>query len=127
MISPFMSFRTETMDPAKLEQVLSRYLTYERLRWFRSRLLPRFAMLLLACWALTTMAPRAAAGRAANSRDSRRRDDCGMLSWRNSCARRQLVRELREACRSRIFMAFLCHLKVFKIQTPFVPGPRDPS
>jgi hypothetical protein len=52
----FLSFRTDTMDPAKLEQVLTRYLAYQRLRWVRSHLLPPFAVLLFAC-ALTTILP----------------------------------------------------------------------
>ena len=55
MNGPFLSFRTDSMDPSKLEPVLSRYLKYERLRWFRSRLVPRLAVLLLACWALTAV------------------------------------------------------------------------
>ena len=55
MSGPFLSFRTDTMDPSKLEPVLSRYLKYERLRWFRSRLIPRLAVLVLACWALTAV------------------------------------------------------------------------
>ena len=55
MTGPFLSFRTDTMDPSKLEPVLSRYLKYERLRWFRSRLIPRLAALLLACWSLTAV------------------------------------------------------------------------
>jgi len=55
MTGPFLSFRTDTMDPSKLEPVLSRYLKYERLRWFRSLLIPRLAALLLVCWVLTTV------------------------------------------------------------------------
>ena len=55
MTGPFLSFRTDSMDPSKLEPVLSQYLKYERLRWFRSRLIPRLAALLLACWALTAV------------------------------------------------------------------------
>ena len=55
MTGPFLSFRTDSLDPSKLEPVLSRYLKYERLRWFRSRVIPRLAVLLLACWALTTV------------------------------------------------------------------------
>ena len=55
MISPFLSFPADTLDPTKLEQILTRYLAYERLQSFRSRLLPRFAVLLLAIWSLTSV------------------------------------------------------------------------
>ena len=98
MMSPFMSFRADTMDPAKLEQVLSGYLAYERLRLFRSRLIPRLALLLLACWALTaevhllpTFALRTAITLVGAT-----------TAWvlvAEFCARRRLVRELRDARR----------------------------
>ena len=98
MTSPFMSFRTDTMDPAKLEQVLSGYLAYERLRLFRSRLMPRFALLLLACWALTAeldLLPAFALRTALTL-------VAATTAWvlvAEFCARRRLVRELRDACR----------------------------
>jgi len=52
-MSSFLSFRANTLDPTKLEQVLTRYLAYERLRWFRSLVVARFVVFLLTCWALT--------------------------------------------------------------------------
>jgi hypothetical protein len=54
MSGPVMSFRADSLDPRKLEQILSRYLAYERLRLFRARIVPRFGALLLACWLLTS-------------------------------------------------------------------------
>jgi hypothetical protein len=99
MVGPFMSFRADSLDPARLEQILSRYLAYERLRLFRSRLLPRFAVLLLACWALTTafhvlpaFALRAAIILVGAT--------TGWVLTAELCARQQLVRELRDARRS---------------------------
>jgi hypothetical protein len=53
MMSPFMSFPPDRLDPGKLEAILLRYLAYERLRLIRSRLLPQFAVVLLVCWILT--------------------------------------------------------------------------
>ena len=99
MVGPFMSFRADRLDPAKLEQILSRYLAYERLRLFRSRLLPRFAVLLLACWALTTafhvlpaFVLRTAIILVAAT--------TAWVLGAEFCARRQLMRELRGARRS---------------------------
>jgi hypothetical protein len=97
MISPFMSFRTEAMDPAKLDQVLSRYLAYQRLRWFRSRLIPRFAMLLLVCWGLTSMLqmlPPVALQTALILVGA----TLGTTLLAEFRARHQLVQELRKAC-----------------------------
>jgi len=99
MISPFLSFRADTLDPAKLKQILSRYLAYERLRLFRSRLLPRFAVLLLVCWALTAglhLLPVSTLRAALTLVGA-------TTVWvlaAEFCARRELVRELRDACRS---------------------------
>ena len=98
MISPFLSFRADTLDPAKLRQILSRYLAYERLRLFRSRLLPKFALLLLACWALTAglhLLPAATLRTAVILVGA-------TTAWvlaAELCAKRQLVRELRDASR----------------------------
>ena len=119
MTGPFLSFRTDTMDPSKLEPVLSRYLKYERLRWFRSRLIPRLAVLLLACWALTAVLhviPAVALETAlflvaATTAAGTSGGVPGETATRPGASRGDPLR---------IFMTFLCQSGVFKIQTPFV-------
>jgi len=97
MTSPFLSFGTDTMDPSKLELVLSRYLKYERLRWFRALLVPRLAVLLLTCWALTAVfhvLPRVALATALVLVGGI--TAAALLA--EFRARQQLVRKLRDAC-----------------------------
>ena len=97
MTGPFLSFRTDTMDPSKLEPVLSRYLKYERLRWFRALLVPRLAVLLLTCWALTAVfhvLPRVALATALVLVGGTTAAVVLAEFW----ARQQLVRKLRDAC-----------------------------
>ena len=99
MIHPFLSFRADRLDPAKLEQILSRYLAYERLRLFRSRLMPQFALLLLVCWALTGglhLVPVFTLRTALILVGA----TTAWVLGAEFCARRQLMRELRDTCRS---------------------------
>ena len=49
----FISLRANDIEPTRLNEALSHYLAYERLRVFRGHLLPRLAWLLLVCWMST--------------------------------------------------------------------------
>jgi uncharacterized lipoprotein YajG len=98
MTGPFMSVRADRLDPAKLEQVLSRYLMYERIRLFRSRLIPRFAVLLLACWTLSSrlhLLPAVALSTAVILIGA----TTATVVTAERRARRQLAQTLRESCR----------------------------
>ena len=53
MADPFISLRASDVDAARLNEALSRYLAYDRIRAFRGRLLPRLGWLLLVFWMST--------------------------------------------------------------------------
>jgi hypothetical protein len=49
----FISLRANDIEPTRLNEALSHYVAYERLRVLRGHLLPRLAWLLLVCWMFT--------------------------------------------------------------------------
>jgi hypothetical protein len=51
--APFVSFQARDLDRTQLAAVLSQHLCYERVRAFRTYLLPRLGVLLLTSWMST--------------------------------------------------------------------------
>jgi hypothetical protein len=103
----FVSFTARDIDAAQLDDVLSYYIAYERLRVFRRQLTFRLGCLLLIGW-LSSFELNLLPGRA-------------VVGTGAAVAAIIAVVVLAEERARRIFMTFLCGSKVLKRGAPKTP------